>query len=172
MRKIKKWQTYAGRLIFFLLIFFIAKEAFSASQNLIIEVVIPSVTPTLTPTPSPTSTPTSTPTPTPTETPTPTPTPTTTPTATPTSTPTPFVAGGFVISTIIPLPLGPTLPPELYLRKKTPDFNNDRKVDIVDLSMFLYRWGRADISMDRYDLNNDEILDIVDLSIILYYWRG
>jgi len=166
MGKMKKWQKYAWVLIFALLIFFIAKELFAASQNLIIEVVIPSGIPT----PTPTSTPTETPTPTPTETVIP--TPTENPTVTPTPTPTPFTAGGFIISTIIPLPLGPTLSPELYLRKKTPDFNNDRKIDIVDMSIFLYWYEGKNIDINRYDLNDDGILDVVDLSIILYYWRG
>lgn len=154
-------------IIFLFFSFFLAKEIFSATQNLIIEVVIPGETPTPTPTPTPTLTFTPTPTPTSTETPSPTPTPTLTPT------PTQYISGGFIIIPIFPSPpFGPTLPPDIYLRKKSPDFNKDNRVDIVDLSIFLYYLGNPTADFYRLDLNDDGVLDIIDLSIILYYWTG
>lgn len=177
-------QIFLFGIIFLFLSLFFVKEIFSASQTLRIEVVIPTETPSFTPTPTPSETPTPTATPTPTSTPTPTPTPTLTPTPppptltltpTPTPTPTPkqYIGGGFIIIPIIPSPpIGPTLPPDIYLRKKSPDFNKDRRVDIVDLSIFLYYWGNPTEDFYWQDLNDDEILDIVDLSIILYYWNG
>lgn len=168
-------QSFLFVIIFLFLFSFFIKEIFSASQTLRIEVVIPGETPspTLTPTPSETSTPTPTATPTPTSTPTPTPTPTLTPTSTPTPTPTQYKGGGFIIVPIIPSPpIGPTLPPDIYLRKKSPDFNKDRRVDIVDFSIFLYYWRNPSEDFYWQDLNDDGVLDIVDLSIVLYYWTG
>ncbi|MGB9847627.1 MAG: hypothetical protein ACPLKV_00160 [Minisyncoccia bacterium] len=159
----KGWQKILIWPIFLILILYSSKLVFSASQTLRIEVVIPTI--------SPTPTPTETPTPTPTETPTPTPTPTETPTPTPT--PTPIIISGFIIAPIYPTPpFGPTVPPEIYLRKKSPDFNKDKHIDIVDLSIFLYYWGNPTADFYWQDLNDDGVLDIVDLSIILYYWTG
>jgi hypothetical protein len=168
----RKW-FFCFVIVFLFFSFFLTKEIFSASQNLIIEVVIPGETPTPTTTPTPTPTPTETPTPTPTLTPTPTPTPTPTITFTPTPTLTPHPGGGFIVSPILPSPpFGPTLPPDIYLRKKSPDFNKDKRVDIVDLSVFLYYLGNPTADFYWRDLNDDGVLDIVDLSIILYYWTG
>jgi hypothetical protein len=167
------WGKFLIWPVFLILLLYPIHLVFSASQTLIIEVVIPSGSPT--PTPTPTETPTPTPTPTPTETPTPTPTPTETPssTPTPTPTPTPIIAGGFVIYPLLPTPpFGPTINPEVYLRKKSPDFNKDRHVDIVDLSIFLYYLGNPTADFYWQDLNDDGVLDIVDLSILLYYWTG
>lgn len=161
----KGWQKFLIWPIFLILILYPLKLVFSASQTLRIEVVIPGETPSPTPTPTPSETPT--------PTPTPTATPTLTPTPTPTPTPTQYMGGGFIIVPIIPSPpIGPTLPPDIYLRKKSPDFNKDKRVDIVDLSIFLYYWGNPNEDFYWQDLNDDGVLDIVDLSILLYYWTG
>lgn len=48
------------------------------------------------------------------------------------------------------------------------DLNCDGKVDIVDLSIFLYYADRSYIT--RYDFNSDGKINLVDISILLYYW--
>jgi hypothetical protein len=48
------------------------------------------------------------------------------------------------------------------------DLNCDNKVDIVDLSIFLYYADRTYIA--RYDFNQDGKINLVDISILLYYW--
>jgi hypothetical protein len=47
------------------------------------------------------------------------------------------------------------------------DLNNDSKVDILDLSMVLTKWGTAD---PVADINDDGRVDINDLSILLSKW--
>ena len=49
------------------------------------------------------------------------------------------------------------------------DFNNDGKVDILDLSMLAMKYDKKDGEAgwdSKYDLNNDFIIDIFDLSIV------
>src|SRR3989344_7253521 len=51
------------------------------------------------------------------------------------------------------------------------DFNSDGKVDISDLSILLYYFGRPySGAMERFDLSRDRKIDIFDISILLYYW--
>ena len=50
---------------------------------------------------------------------------------------------------------------------KTGDLNCDNKVDILDLSTLLSRWGSADATAD---LNQSGKVDILDLSILLSKW--
>lgn len=61
----------------------------------------------------------------------------------------------------IPEVLGPT--------KRTADFNNDGKVDLVDFSILLYYWSRAS---ELTDIDKSGIVDLVDFSILLYEWTG
>jgi len=52
------------------------------------------------------------------------------------------------------------------------DFNNDGRVDIIDLSILLYYNEHPQLKdFSRYDLNKDGVLDIFDISIMLYYWQ-
>ncbi len=64
---------------------------------------------------------------------------------------------------------GPPLITPLYQRA---DFNGDNRVDIVDLSILLYYYGRTDPLALRYDLSGDGIVDFRDVSILMYYWTG
>jgi hypothetical protein len=48
------------------------------------------------------------------------------------------------------------------------DLNRDGKVDITDLSILLYNWGKPKNALA--DLNHDARVNITDFSILLYYW--
>jgi len=52
------------------------------------------------------------------------------------------------------------------------DFNGDSRIDIGDLSILLYWWGKTGLEIAPYDLNGDGIIDIVDVSILFYHWNG
>lgn len=67
--------------------------------------------------------------------------------------------GGSLISSLFP---NPSFSPV------TADLNSDGKVDIVDLSIFLYYADRPYLA--RYDFNKDVKIDLVDISILLFYW--
>lgn len=57
---------------------------------------------------------------------------------------------------------------------KAYDFNNDGKVNLVDLSMMLF-WYKKSLTPDakqRFDLNHDGVVDLRDISIMIYYWTG
>ncbi|MFH1612105.1 MAG: fibronectin type III domain-containing protein [bacterium] len=48
------------------------------------------------------------------------------------------------------------------------DFNNDNEVNIVDWSIFLFRWGSDDMDLrNNIDLDGNGIVDIFDFSIFL-----
>ena len=51
---------------------------------------------------------------------------------------------------------------------KTGDLNNDHKVDITDLGIFLSNWGST--SKPPADINQDGNVDIIDLGILLSNW--
>ncbi|HBG68888.1 hypothetical protein A2W67_02765 [Candidatus Nomurabacteria bacterium RIFCSPLOWO2_02_40_28] len=51
------------------------------------------------------------------------------------------------------------------------DFNNDNKVNILDLSVLLYYYGKSGSSIDSYDLKKDGVIDFKDVSIMFYYWN-
>ena len=97
---------------------------------------------------------------------TPTPTPTPSPTPTPTPTPTPPLPGGtgFLPPKPRPFPLPPVL--------AKVDFNQDRRVDIVDLSILLFYWDKSGAVIEPFDFNADGRVDLVDVSILMYYWTG
>jgi hypothetical protein len=97
------------------------------------------IAPTSTPTPTPTKLPTSTPTPKPTNTPVP--THTSTPTALPTNTPVSY--------------------------KQYGDLNNDKRVDLIDLSILSQYWGTGN---SNGDINSDGRVDIIDLSVLASNW--
>ncbi len=76
----------------------------------------------------------------------------------------------------VPSPEGPfTLPitpasPEYQEQLKKVDFNVDAKIDLTDLSIFLYNWGEP--KDPRADFNKDGIVDLIDFSIMLFFWSG
>lgn len=54
---------------------------------------------------------------------------------------------------------------------RTADFNHDGRVDIIDLSILLYYYGRSGPSICPYDLNGNGTVDFPDISILMYYWN-
>jgi len=55
--------------------------------------------------------------------------------------------------------------------KPDPDFNDDGKINIVDLSILLFWYGKTGSEIIPYDLNEDNMIDIADVSILFYYWK-
>lgn len=53
---------------------------------------------------------------------------------------------------------------------KTADYNHDLKVDIIDLSILLFFYGKRGPSIAPYDLNGDGFIGLEDISVMLYYW--
>ncbi len=51
-----------------------------------------------------------------------------------------------------------------------PDLNGDGRVDIVDLSILLSKWGQQVEGRLCQDINFDHKVDVVDFSIMLYFW--
>lgn len=53
------------------------------------------------------------------------------------------------------------------------DLNYSGKVDLTDLSILLYWWGRKDFYNvnSRVDLNRDGKVNLIDFSIMLHYWK-
>lgn len=49
------------------------------------------------------------------------------------------------------------------------DINNDKKVNLVDFSIFLTHWNTAD---PRSDFNRDGKVNLADFSIMLFNWTG
>lgn len=51
------------------------------------------------------------------------------------------------------------------------DFNNDKRVNLIDFSIAAY-WYKRSSPPATVDLNNDGRIDLVDFSIMAYYWTG
>lgn len=49
------------------------------------------------------------------------------------------------------------------------DLNQDGKVNLVDFSILLYWWGKANACADQ---NRDGTVNLPDFSIMMYYWTG
>ncbi|MBZ9577879.1 hypothetical protein KJA13_02475 [Patescibacteria group bacterium] len=49
------------------------------------------------------------------------------------------------------------------------DLNKDGRTNLVDFSILLYWWGRANACVDQ---NRNGIVDLPDFSIMMYYWSG
>ena len=49
------------------------------------------------------------------------------------------------------------------------DLNEDGKVDLIDFSILLSKWGTSDATAD---INCDGIVDLIDLSILMSHWTG
>jgi hypothetical protein len=52
----------------------------------------------------------------------------------------------------------------------TADYNKDSRVDIIDLSILLYYYGKYGPTIAKYDLNGDGFIGLEDISVMLYYW--
>ena len=82
---------------------------------------------------------------------------------------------GYFGTGIVPVatsPYTPTISTYCDAEAKIGDFNCDGRVDLVDLSIFLYYYGRSDAGAARYDLNRDGTVDFPDISIMMYHWTG
>jgi hypothetical protein len=49
------------------------------------------------------------------------------------------------------------------------DFNKDGKTNIVDFSIMLYWWWKANTCVDQ---NQDGVVNLPDFSILMYWWTG
>lgn len=49
------------------------------------------------------------------------------------------------------------------------DFNRDGKTNMIDFSVLLYWWGKANPCVDQ---DRNGVVDLVDFSIMMYYWIG
>ncbi len=54
--------------------------------------------------------------------------------------------------------------------KRIGDINIDRRVNLTDLSILLFNWGKPKNALA--DLNGDGTVNLVDFSILLYWWTG
>jgi hypothetical protein len=52
------------------------------------------------------------------------------------------------------------------------DLNCDGKINLTDLSIFLYFLNQPRQIASRYDINEDGVLDLRDISIMFYYWTA
>lgn len=76
-------------------------------------------------------------------------------------------------STAPTLPVGPPTVPPSY---QCLDFNGDGRVDIIDLSILLYYYGkpimRGSLVGCLLALTHRTVVDFTDVSILMYYWTG
>jgi hypothetical protein len=70
------------------------------------------------------------------------------------------------ITPLIPLRITPLIPRCVRFG----DLNCDGKVNLTDLSIFLYFLNQPWQIASRYDINEDGVLDLRDISIMFYYW--
>lgn len=86
--------------------------------------------------------------------------------------PTPSQVGGGTVK--IGPSLEPLVPPspcdELSVQRA--DLSGDCLVDIIDLSILLFYYGRSDSIVAPYDLNGNAVVDFPDISIMMFYWTG
>lgn len=77
--------------------------------------------------------------------------------------------GGLIstFSQILGFYIGKTLAPEEICPNA--DLNRDGRVNLVDFSILLYWWGKANTCADQ---NQNGIVDLTDFSIMMYYWTG
>jgi len=66
----------------------------------------------------------------------------------------------------INIPLIPTYP----AAKELADINRDGQINLTDLSILAYYWGRP--NPEKGDLNDDGVVDLKDLSIMLSRWTN
>lgn len=61
--------------------------------------------------------------------------------------------------------------PSPALSKTLADLNNDGRIDVADLSILLFYYGKSGGDINSYDFDKDGIIDLKDISILLYYWH-
>lgn len=76
---------------------------------------------------------------------------------------TPFIKSGF--GKAVNVYIGGDIPPGAA----SSDLNGDKKVNLVDFSIFLISWNTSDI---RTDFNHDGTTNLADFSILLFDWTG
>ncbi|OGZ02747.1 MAG: hypothetical protein A3G64_00010 [Candidatus Liptonbacteria bacterium RIFCSPLOWO2_12_FULL_60_15] len=85
--------------------------------------------------------------------------------------PPPSSGGGNQKFVFFPLPLPLPLPTVVVPPPAvSPDLNRDGKVDVQDLSILLFWFGKTGSDALRHDLNGDENVDIADVSVLFYHW--
>jgi len=52
------------------------------------------------------------------------------------------------------------------------DFNDDDRVDMVDLSILLYYYDDTESSPGCFDIDENGRVDFPDVSILMFYWTG
>ena len=52
------------------------------------------------------------------------------------------------------------------------DLSGDCRVDIIDLSILLYYYGRSGSEISRYDFNNNNTVDFPDISVLMFHWMS
>lgn len=65
---------------------------------------------------------------------------------------------------------GSSYEPKQRQALRTPDFNGDGVVDILDLSILLFYYDGTGSTIYRFDLDDSGIIDFPDVSILFYYW--
>ncbi len=92
-----------------------------------------------------------------------------TPSPTPTPSPSPGSGGGGGGSSYL---LPPTPLPGIPLQPGacTPDLNQNGRVNIVDLSIFLFYYGQTGNNISCFDFDGNGVVDFPDVSIMMFYW--
>lgn len=73
----------------------------------------------------------------------------------------------------VPVVLPPVAPPGRALCIRA-DFNCDGRVNLIDLSIMLFWWGKplTPAAAERIDLIADGVINLFDFSVVVYYWTG
>jgi hypothetical protein len=75
-------------------------------------------------------------------------------------------------ATPTPTPAGGDGGSESFPCEQTADFDDNCRVNVVDLSILMANWGPSQPPNDMTDLNNDASVGIIDFSVLLYWWTG
>ncbi len=84
-------------------------------------------------------------------------------------TPTPSVGGGAFVEKI-KVALTKIISPPILIKCKIADFNCDRYVNVPDLSMLLYHYGKTGPNINPFDLKRDDVINLRDISVVFHYW--
>ena len=60
--------------------------------------------------------------------------------------------------------------PEIVVPVAVCDFNDDKRCNLIDLSIMLFYYNQSGPRIGRYDLSKNGRVDFVDVSILFYYW--
>lgn len=69
----------------------------------------------------------------------------------------------------VAIPVKPVPPQVDNCSDKKADLNCDKRVNLIDLSILLYNWGKPK-NNQRADINKDGTVNLIDFSILLYWW--